>query len=48
LIKEFKYIRAKEENIKVKLVGFKKAYNLDNTDDGQHVKMAAKKTKGEN
>jgi len=47
LIKEFKTIRAKEDNIKVKLVGFKKAYNLDNTDDGQHVKMTAKKAKDE-
>lgn len=32
LIKEFKKIRAKEENIKVKLIGFKKAYNLENSD----------------
>ena len=32
LIKEFKDIRAKEENIKVKLVGFKDAYELENTD----------------
>lgn len=47
LIQEFKNIRAKEDNIKVKLVGFKKAYNLDNTDDGQHVKMTAKKAKDE-
>jgi len=31
LIKEFKKIRAKEDNIKVKLVGFKKAYDLENT-----------------
>jgi len=31
LIKEFKKIRAKEENIKVKLVGFKKAYQLENS-----------------
>ena len=29
LIKEFKKIRAKEENIKVKLVGFKKVYELE-------------------
>ena len=29
LIKEFKKIRSKEENIKVKLIGFKKAYELD-------------------
>ena len=38
LIKEFKKIRAKEENIKVKLVGFKKAYQLDNTgEEEKHV-----------
>ena len=33
LIKEFKKIRAKEENIKVKLVGFKKVYELENTEE---------------
>ena len=32
LIKEFKIIRAKDENIKVKLVGFKDAYELENSD----------------
>ncbi|RKS03167.1 SulP family inorganic anion transporter [Flavobacterium sp. 102] len=32
LIKEFKTTRAKEENIKVKLVGFKKAYQLENSE----------------
>ena len=32
LIKEFKKIRAKDENIKVKLVGFKKVYELENSD----------------
>ncbi|MGV1012988.1 MAG: SulP family inorganic anion transporter [Flavobacterium sp.] len=32
LIKEFKKNRAKEENIKVKLVGFKKAYELENSE----------------
>ncbi|MFN3754003.1 SulP family inorganic anion transporter [Flavobacterium sp.] len=32
LIKEFKTIRAKEENIKLKLVGFKKAYQLENSE----------------
>jgi MFS superfamily sulfate permease-like transporter len=38
LIKEFKKIRAKEENIKVKLVGFKKAYELVNTgEEGKHI-----------
>ncbi|HEU0137968.1 MAG TPA: SulP family inorganic anion transporter, partial [Flavobacterium sp.] len=33
LIKEFKETRAKEENIKVKLKGFKAAYDLENTDE---------------
>lgn len=38
LIKEFKKIRSKEENIKVKLVGFKKAYELRNTaEEEKHV-----------
>ena len=38
LIKEFKKIRAKEENIKVKLVGFKKAYGLISTgEEEKHV-----------
>lgn len=38
LIKEFKKIRAKDENIKVKLEGFKKAYNLIETgEEGKHV-----------
>ncbi|RXR20538.1 SulP family inorganic anion transporter [Flavobacterium amnicola] len=38
LIKEFKKIRAKEENIKIKLVGFKKAYKLENTgEEEKHV-----------
>jgi len=32
LINEFKSIRAKDENIKVKLKGFKKAYQLENSD----------------
>ena len=32
LIKEFKKNRAKEENIKVKLIGFKKAYELENSE----------------
>jgi MFS superfamily sulfate permease-like transporter len=32
LIKEFKKIRAKDENIKVKLIGFKKVYELENSD----------------
>ena len=38
LIQEFATIRASEENIKVKLKGFKKAYDLDDIDDnGNHV-----------
>lgn len=38
LIKEFKRIRAKEENIKVKLVGFKEAYELENTgEESKHI-----------
>lgn len=39
LIEEFKEIRAVEEEIEVVLVGFKNAYNLDNTEDGQHVSV---------
>lgn len=34
LIQEFRDIKAKEDNIRVKLVGFKKAYELD--DDSKH------------
>ena len=38
LIKEFKKIKSKEENIKVKLIGFKKAYGLVETgEEGKHV-----------
>ena len=38
LIKEFEKIRAKEENIKIKLVGFKKAYDLVNTgEEEKHI-----------
>lgn len=33
LIREFKHTRSKSENIKVKLVGFKDAYDLENTED---------------
>ncbi|WP_239106978.1 SulP family inorganic anion transporter [Flavobacterium macrobrachii] len=33
LIKEFKKIKAKEQNIKVKFIGFKKVYELENTDE---------------
>ncbi|WP_396169313.1 SulP family inorganic anion transporter [Flavobacterium sp.] len=44
LIKEFKKIRAKEENIKLKLVGFKKAYDLVNTgEEEKHVFVESKK-----
>jgi MFS superfamily sulfate permease-like transporter len=39
LLEEFKEIRAVENNINVKLVGFKDAYNLDNTEEGQHVSV---------
>nr|MBP6557902.1 SulP family inorganic anion transporter [Flavobacterium sp.] len=38
LIKEFKKIRAKEENIKVLLIGFKKEYELENSgEEAKHV-----------
>lgn len=38
LIKEFKKIRAKEANIKLKLIGFKKAYDLVNSgEEGKHI-----------
>lgn len=38
LINEFKKIRAREENIKVKLVGFKEAYELENTgEEEKHI-----------
>ncbi|AWA30410.1 hypothetical protein HYN48_10085 [Flavobacterium magnum] len=36
LIREFKAVRAKDENIKVKLKGFKKAYKLENTEEVQN------------
>ena len=36
LINDFKKTRAKEEKIKVKLKGFKKAYELANTDESQN------------
>lgn len=43
LIKEFKKIRSKEENIKVKLVGFKKVYELRNTaEEEKHVFVESK------
>ena len=50
LIREFKETRAIDENIKVKLKGFKKAYNLENSEEIQnHVSIvhhydAAKRT----
>ncbi|WP_310380173.1 SulP family inorganic anion transporter [Flavobacterium sp.] len=44
LIKEFKKNRAKDENIKVKLVGFKKEYNLENSgEEEKHVFVEHKK-----
>jgi MFS superfamily sulfate permease-like transporter len=44
LIKEFKKIRAKEENIKLKLTGFKKEYELENTgEEDKHVFVSTKK-----
>ena len=36
LIREFKATRAKDENIKVKLKGFKKEYQLENSTEGQN------------
>lgn len=36
LIREFKATRAKDENIKVKLKGFKKEYELENSTEGQN------------
>ncbi len=40
LIKEFKVTRAADENIKVKLRGFKKAYELENSDESfNHVSI---------
>ena len=38
LIREFKQTRARDENIRVKLKGFKKAYDLENTgEENKHV-----------
>jgi MFS superfamily sulfate permease-like transporter len=42
LIHEFKTTRAIDENIKVKLKGFKKAYQLDNTEEVNHVSLTHK------
>lgn len=36
LIREFKSVRAQELHIKVKLKGFKKSYQLEDTEDGLH------------
>ena len=36
LIREFKFTRSKDENIKVKLKGFKKAYQLENSKETQN------------
>ena len=51
LIQEFRKVKAKESNIKVKLVGFKKAYELEETDTAkqnvfvEHREKKEKKTK---
>lgn len=45
LIEEFRSIKAKEMHIKVKLVGFKKAYELEDTDTGGHVFVEHKEKK---
>lgn len=49
LIQEFRDIKSKEMNVKVKLVGFKQAYELENTDAGsvfvEHKEKKVKKTK---
>lgn len=53
LIEEFKDHQAKDNNIKVKLVGFKKAYELENTDTSkqnvfvEHKEKKEKKNKAE-
>lgn len=39
LIEEFKEVRAIEDNISVNLVGFKNAYNLENSEDFEHVSV---------
>jgi hypothetical protein len=38
IIKEFKKVKAKEDNIKLKLSRFKKTYDLENTEDDQEEK----------
>ncbi|HYD91083.1 MAG TPA: SulP family inorganic anion transporter, partial [Flavobacterium sp.] len=51
LIKEFREVKAKEHHIKVKLVGFKSAYELEDTDTAkqnvfvEHKEKKEKKTK---
>lgn len=42
LINEFKKIKSKEDNIKVKLVGFKKAYQLENSEGFKTVTVEQK------
>ncbi len=47
LIREFQAVRAPEANIKVKLVGFKQEYHLENTqDDIPHVSLKHRQEKG--
>lgn len=49
LIKEFKKIKAKQDNIKVKLIGFKKAYQLENSgEEEKHVFVEQKNKENEN
>jgi MFS superfamily sulfate permease-like transporter len=54
LIEEFRDVKAKEMHVKVKLVGFKKAYELENNDTGrpsvfvEHREKKIKKDKKEN
>lgn len=45
LIQEFRDIKSKELNVKVKLVGFKQAYELENTDGKPHVFVEHKEKK---
>ena len=53
LLKEFKDVKSKEKHLKVKLVGFKEAYELENTDWGkqnvfvEHKEKKVKKDKKE-
>ena len=45
LIQEFRDIKSRELNVKVKLVGFKQAYELENTDGKPHVFVEHKEKK---